>query len=231
MLALMHECRIEPALVLTFIDGIASDLDTVRLADESALLRYCYQVAGTVGSMMSSVLGCQDPCALRHAVDLGIAMQLTNICRDIQADAIADRRYLPASLIGDIAPQELVDPKKPLSVHLKKCIDHLLHTADKYYDSGEAGLAHLPFGARCSILIAARCYHAIGTQLKQKENAYWLGRTVVPRQTKLLVTVQALLYSTMRKSFWLVAKHHDSTLHSALAPLLMTDVTITSQHV
>ena len=231
MLELMRECHIEPALVLTFIDGIASDLDTVRLSDETDLIRYCYQVAGTVGSMMSSVLGCQDPYALRHAVDLGIAMQLTNICRDVQADAIAGRRYLPASLIGDIAPQVLIDPAKSLHAHLKTCIDHLLHTADRYYDSGEAGLAHLPLGARCSILIAARCYQAIGTQLKQKENAFWLGRTIVPRQTKLLLTVQALLSSPMRGSFWLLAKHHDSTLHSAIAPFLMTDTTIASQHV
>jgi phytoene desaturase len=231
MLALMNECRIDPALVLTFIEGITSDLDTVRLSDESALLGYCYQVAGTVGSMMSSVLGCQDPCALRHAVDLGIAMQLTNICRDVQADAIAGRRYLPASLIGDVDPQELVNPAQPLRENLKSSIEQLLNTADKYYDSGEAGLAHLPFSSRCSILVAARAYHAIGTQLRKQGNAYWHGRTVVPRRTKFLVTIQALLSSPLRRSFWLLAKHHDSTLHSALVPFLMTPTTVTSQHV
>ncbi len=231
MLTLMRECRIEPALVLTFIDGITSDLDTVRLSDESALLRYCYQVAGTVGSMMSSVLGCQDPWALRHAVDLGIAMQLTNICRDVQADAIAGRRYLPASLIGDIDPQELVNPPQPMRENLQSCIDHLLNTADKYYASGEAALAYLPFSARCSILVAARSYHAIGTELRKHGNAYWLGRTVVPGRTKFWVTIRALLSSPLRRSFWLLAKQHDSTLHSALAPFLMTDTTVTHQHV
>jgi phytoene desaturase len=231
MLALMRECRIEPSLVLTFIDGITSDLDTVRIIDETALLRYCYQVAGTVGSMMSSVLGCHNPLALRHAIDLGIAMQLTNICRDVQADALEGRRYLPASLIGNIEPQALVKPVPPLCEQLKICIDHLLQTADKYYVSGEAGLAHLPLGARCSILVAARSYQAIGTKLRQQGNAYWLGRTIVPRQTKLLVTLKALLSSPLRGSFWMLAKHHDSTLHISIAPFLLTNTTVDSQHV
>jgi phytoene synthase len=231
MLALMHQCQIEPALVLTFIDGITSDLNNVRLSDESALLRYCYQVAGTVGSMMTSVLGCHNPLAIRHAIDLGIAMQLTNICRDVQADAMAGRRYLPASLVGNVDPQELVNPEPLLREQLKFCINCLLDTADQYYESGEAGLSHLPVGARCSILVAARSYHAIGTQLRQRGNAYWLGRTIVPRSTKLWVTIQALVSSPLRGSFWWTTKDHDSTLHSALAPFLMTDATRHGQHV
>ena len=228
--ALMRECRISPALILTFIDGITSDLGTVRMADESALLRYCYQVAGTVGSMMCKVLGCDDPAALRHAVDLGIAMQLTNICRDVAADAVAGRRYLPASLIGDVAPHALVDPALPLQPQLRACIDDLLDTADRYYRSGEAGLAHLPFGARCSILVAARVYRAIGTRLRQHDNAYWLARTVVPRRTKSLVTAQALLSTPFLATFWVPARHHDAALHGALSVFLGTEASLESRH-
>jgi phytoene desaturase len=230
-IALMRECRIQPALVLTFIDGITSDLDAVRIADESALIRYCYQAAGTVGSMMCKVLGCHDPAALRHAIDLGIAMQLTNICRDVQADASAGRRYLPASLIGDLDPQALVNPALPLQPRLQACIDHLLETADRYYRSGEAGLAHLPFGARCSILIAARVYRAIGTQLRQQDNAYWLGRTVVPRRTKSLVTLRALASLPSLPGFWVPARQHDPALHGALSRFLSTDKPTKGQHV
>ena len=230
-IALIRECRIQPALILTFIDGITSDLDTVRIADESALIRYCYQAAGTVGSMMCRVLGCHDPVALRHAIDLGIAMQLTNICRDVQADATAGRRYLPASLIGDLDPQALVNPARPLQPRLQACIDHLLDTADRYYRSGEAGLAHLPFGARCSILIAARVYRAIGTRLRQQDNAYWLGRTVVPRRTKSLVTLQALVSLPSLPGFWVPARQHDPALHGALSPFLSTDTPTKGQHV
>jgi phytoene desaturase len=229
-IALMRECRIQPTLILTFIDGITSDLDTVRIADESALLRYCYQAAGTVGSMMCRVLGCHDPAALRHAIDLGIAMQLTNICRDVQADAAAGRRYLPASLIGDLDPQALVNPAAPLQPRLQACIDQLLDTADRYYHSGEAGLAHLPFGARCSILVAARVYRAIGTQLHQQGNAYWLGRAVVPRRTKNLVTLRALVSLPVLPGFWVAARQHDATLHGPLSPFLGADTPIKGQH-
>jgi phytoene synthase len=230
-IALMRECGIQPALITTFIDGITSDLDTVRIADEGALLRYCYQAAGTVGSMMCRVLGSSDPAALRHAIDLGIAMQLTNICRDVQADATAGRRYLPASLIGDLDPQALVDPARSLQPRLQACIGHLLDTADRYYRSGEAGLAHLPVGARCSILIAARVYRAIGTQLRQQDNAYWLGRTVVPRRTKSLVTLRALVSLPSLAGFWMPARQHDPELHRCLSPLLGTDTPTQGQHV
>jgi phytoene desaturase len=228
--ALMRECSIPPALVLSFIDGITSDLATVRMTDEDALLRYCYQAAGTVGSMMCKVLGCDDPAALRHAIDLGIAMQLTNICRDVAADAAAGRRYLPASMIGDVAPHLLVDPALPLQPRLQACIDDLLDTADRYYRSGEAGLAHLPVGARCSILVAARVYRAIGTRLRQHGNAYWLGRTVVPRQTKRLVTMWAVLSVPLRPRFWVPVRRHDAALHGALSAFLGADASLDSRH-
>ena len=230
-IALMHECDIRPDIVLTFIDGISSDLGIVRMADEGALLRYCYQVAGTVGSIMCRALGRSDPAALRHAIDLGIAMQLTNICRDVAADAAAGRRYLPASLIGDVAPAELVDPTLSMQPRLQACIWHLLDTADRYYRSGEAGLAHLPMGARCSILVAARTYRAIGTRLLQRGGAYWLGRTVVSRQSKVLVTLRALLLTPWLSKFWMPVQHHDAALHAALSELLRAEAPFKSQHV
>jgi phytoene desaturase len=216
-IALMSECRIEPALILTFVDGITSDLDPVHIADEGELLRYCYQAAGTVGAMMCRMMGSDDPAALRHAVDLGIAMQLTNICRDVAADAAVGRRYLPATMIGDLEPQALVDPAPTLQPRLQACIGQLLDVADRYYVSGEAGLAHLPIGARCSILIAASVYRAIGTRLRQRANAYWLGRTVVPRRVKSLVTLRALLSAPFQVHFWVRSRCHDKTLHAALS--------------
>ena len=222
-IALMSECRLQPALILTFIDGITSDLHPVRIADESELLRYCYQAAGTVGAMMCRMMGCDDPAALRHAIDLGIAMQLTNICRDVAEDAAAGRRYLPASMIGDLAPQALVDPAPALQRRLQDCIGELLDTADRYYLSGEAGLAHLPIGARCSILVAARVYRAIGTRLRQRANSYWLGRAVVPRRIKSLVTLRALLWAPFRLEFWVPSRRHDNVLHAALSRFLGTE--------
>jgi phytoene synthase len=103
---------------------------------------------------------------------------------------------------------------------LQACIGQLLDVADRYYLSGEAGLAHLPIGARCSILVAARVYRAIGTRLRQRANAYWLGRTVVPRRVKSLVTLRALLSVPLQLHFWVPSRCHDKALHAALSRFL-----------
>ena len=230
VIELMRECRIPTALMLIFIDGITSDLDTVLMADEDALLRYCYQAAGTVGSMMCRILGCDNPVALRHAVDLGIAMQLTNICRDVSDDAVAGRRYLPATMVGALAPERLIHPDVALQPQLRAGIEQLLVMADRYYRSGEAGLAHLPLGARCSILVASRVYYAIGTQLRRSRHAYWLGRVAVPGRVKAVVTVRALGVMPWLPRFWVPTHHHDAALHGALSVFLGAETFLASRH-
>lgn len=181
--------------------------------------------------MMCRVLGCQDPEALRLAMDLGIAMQLTNVCRDVQADVEAGRRYLPASRVGNVDPQALVHPAPSLHANLHAGVDHFLNTSAQSYQSGEAALAHLPFGARFGILLAVRAYRDIGTRLRLNRNAYRLGRTVVKRRIKFRLAAQALVSAPERRSFWLLAKQHDASLHSELTPFPMTDTSFGRQHV
>lgn len=216
---LMRECAIDPAIVLELIRGVASDAEPVRIADEAALLRYCYHVAGTVGLMMCRVLDVDDPAALPHAIDLGIGMQLSNICRDVAADAASGRRYLPASMVGDLPPEALIDPAEALRPLLRRCIAVLLDHADTYYRSGEAGLAYLPIGARSAILVAARLYRAIGTRLRQRGHAYWSGRVAVHGGAKTLLTAHALLTAPVKPSFWSAPRRHDDALHAALTGL------------
>jgi 15-cis-phytoene synthase len=86
---------ISPDVAEALIQGVLSDQRLVRVQTDAELLTYCYQVASTVGLMMCGVLGVRDPRALAHAVDLGLAMQLTNICRDVADDARMNRVYLP----------------------------------------------------------------------------------------------------------------------------------------
>ena len=215
-LKLMRECQIDPAIVLELIDGVSSDLDEVRIPDVDSLLRYCYQVAGTVGLMMCKVLDTEDSAAFPYAIDLGIAMQLTNICRDISADAALGRRYLPASMVGKLAPDELINPAESLRPMLRQCVAALLDRADIYYRSGEAGLSYLPVRARGGILVAARIYRAIGTELRARDNAFWTGRVVVQKRAKAVLTAQALLDISFRPAFWRHPLHHDIRLHSAL---------------
>ena len=215
-LALMQECDIDTNILLELIAGVQSDLETVRMPDMDSLLRYCYQVAGTVGLMMCKVLDTDDRAAFAHAVDLGIAMQLTNICRDVAADADVDRRYLPATLVGDLAPAQLLHPTAHLRAHVQDCIGMLLDCADTYYHSGELGLSYLPWRARGGILVAARVYRAIGSQLRAREQAYLNGRVVVPAWRKAAVTSQALVGIPFSRFFWQHPVPHDGCLHAAL---------------
>jgi len=218
-LALMRECGIEPGIVRELIAGMASDAETVRMADEAELLRYCYRAAGTVGLMMCRVLDAPEPAAAAHAVDLGIAMQLTNLCRDVAADARMGRRYLPASLVGDIAPDALIEPSPALQSALRVAVARLLALAEVYYASGEAGLPFLPVRARAGILVAGRVYRAIGHRLAAREYAYWEGRAFVPDWRKATITLTALTTQPLRGAFWSRPTSHHGQLHRALVGL------------
>lgn len=216
-LALMRECDIDTIILLDLIAGVQSDLEPVRMPDLDSLLRYCYQVAGTVGLMMCKVLDTDARAAFPHAIDLGIAMQLTNICRDIAADAAIDRCYLPASMVGDLSPDMLLCPSGLLPIQLKACISILLDHAEKYYQSGELGLSYLPVRARGGILVAARVYREIGLQLRARDHDYWSERVVVSPWRKSAITSQALAAVPFSRFFWRPPAEHDKRLHLALS--------------
>lgn len=215
-IALMHECNIDPAIAIEMIKGVESDLDDVQVKDEVEFLRYCYRVAGTVGLMMCGVLDVRDNKAFSYAIDLGVAMQITNICRDVQEDAANGRRYLPASLVGNIQPSELVNPPIEQQPLLQQSVKTLLNLADIYYRSGERGLAYLPSAARMGIWIASRMYNEIGTRLKQRDYAYWHGRVKVSARRKASVTLSTIGIQPLKPSFWRVRQEHHSPLHQAL---------------
>lgn len=219
-LLLIQECSIDPHVVCQLIDGVYSDLEPVAIATLDELLQYCYQVAGTVGLMMCNVLDTKNPAALPHAIDLGIAMQLTNICRDVQADAIAGRRYLPASMVGDLLPTELVEPITTIQSPLQECVCQLLAIAERYYQSAERGLCYLPAGARVGILTAARIYREIGTCLALRRYRYWQGRVVVSSTRKVAVTARLLFEAPVSRSFWNPTHAHEPAMHRAFSALL-----------
>ena len=169
--------------------------------------------------MMTGVLDVKCPSALPHAIDLGIAMQLTNICRDVADDAALNRRYLPASLLGKIEVDQLITPEPSVQSELKHCLKTLLALADQYYQSGEAGLHYLPLNARAAILVAARVYREIGQVLKARDYAYWEGRAYVMTRVKLTKTAAALLGTLGSPGFWYQKHKHNSALHAALVGL------------
>ena len=211
-LALAEETAmpIEPAL--TLIDGVRQDLAGTAIADEGELLRYAYAVAGTVGVMMCYVLDVDTPIARAHAVDLGIAMQLTNIARDVGEDARAGRRYLPATWVGAVTPAAIAAPDAALQQRLREAVARALALAEPYYASGEAGLAYLSPRPRCAIRVAARLYHAIGGRIAAHGYASWIERARVGGGRKCALALVALAGPAVRTD----ASAHDPALHAPL---------------
>lgn len=212
---------IDNAAVMNLIDGMIQDTSLIQLTDQQALDRYCYRVAGTVGIMMCSVLGVHNIKALPFAIDLGIAMQLTNISRDVLEDAQVDRRYLPV----DVDVESLACASVGSRDQVARMIDLQLQRAELFYESGIAGLTYLPRGSRVAIYLAAILYRAIGRQLRQSGCQWWRGRTVISKQQKLLMTLSALpvLCSLTFKAKAAPEQGHDRMLHVHLDGLPYAD--------
>lgn len=157
-------CR-ERAIPLAYpaalLDGMAQDVHHVPPASFAELHAYAYRVASTVGLMMTHVFGVFDDAAVIHAAHLGIAMQLTNICRDVAEDAARGRRYLPPDTT----------------------VAELLATADRYYASGDRGLRFLPLRPAIAVRAARDIYRAIGPRILAQRGAP--RRAVVGKAAKL----------------------------------------------
>lgn len=206
--------RAEPEALL---DGMAQDLDgIVRIADEDSLLLYCYRAAGVVGRMMSRIMGRADAAALRRAVDLGIAMQLTNIARDVGEDAARDRVYLPGTWLAEAGSSfdEVLSRRATPAV----CATTLrvLARAEDYYASGIAGIALLPWACRPSILSAALLYRAIGQRVRARGGDGVTARARVAGPAKAALIARALVRCAVDPRLRACRDAHDATLHAPL---------------
>jgi phytoene synthase len=210
------------AAASALVDGVVGDLDRVAFTSDRELLRYCYRVAGTVGVMMCEVLDQADEAAFPFAVDLGIAMQLTNIARDVFEDAERGRRYVPVQAVdgADAAAITALEPRTRAAVRRARL--RLLERAEAYYTSARRGLVFLPLRARIAILIAAENYRAIGPRVRALGDAAEV-RAVVSTPAKLWITVRAVLTALFRPSFWLRPREHDARLHEHLGGFFGVD--------
>lgn len=188
---MVADMGLNPATMQQLLDGLIGDLDHQRIADEQGLIRYAYLVAGTVGLMVCDVLDVSAPVARKAAVNLGIAMQLTNIARDVHEDAVAGRRYVPATW-WDAAPEDIVDPSPDMQRNGAAAVLRLLSLADGYYASAQCGFAFLPLSSRIGLAVAARVYRGIGAELRRRGGAFHQGRVYVPRLRKAVLTVVAI---------------------------------------
>ena len=176
--------------------GMAMDATGTVYDDLDELLLYCFRVAGTVGLMMSHVLGVRDAAALRHAAHLGMAMQLTNICRDVREDWDHGRLYLPSTLLSQAgAPRLRERLGEPLSADarepLARVVRELLARADALYDSGEAGVPSLPFRAAVAVRTARLVYADIGRVILARGGDPFAPRAFVSLPRKLTLSLRA----------------------------------------
>ncbi len=172
------------------LDGLEADAGGQSIRTGSDLLRYCYQVAGTVGLMMSHVLGIRHERALLHAAHLGMAMQLTNIARDVAEDWQRQRCYLPSDWLSGASAMD--------DLRVRPAVCQLLHWADQLYQSGEDGLKYLDFPSRLGVHAARHVYGGIGQRLAARGYSVCQGRVVLSRWTKILLALRAGLEVTAK---------------------------------
>jgi 15-cis-phytoene synthase len=168
------------------VAGMAMDVGAVRYRTFDELLIYCHRAAGTVGLMMAHVMGVRHRSALRRAADLGVAMQLTNICRDVAEDAARDRIYLPADLLESC--RRLRDPGGEVG----RAVAELLRHADGFYASADAAISALPLRCAIGIRAARLIYAEIGRVIARRHFDVHAGRAVVSRGRKSWLAARAL---------------------------------------
>jgi phytoene synthase len=194
---LVRERRIPKEYPDGLVAGIEMDANGTRYVDTDALVGYCFRVAGTVGLMMSHVLEVRRPEALRHAAHLGIAMQLTNICRDVGEDFARGRLYLPASLLARAGAHIAAHPGGELPEAAREpiatVVRSLLAYADAFYESGERGIPFLPFRAAAAVRAARLVYAEIGRVVLRRGADPLAPRATVSAPRKLVLVVRAAL--------------------------------------
>jgi phytoene synthase len=178
------------------VAGIEMDASGARYEDVEALHRYCFRVAGTVGLMMCHVFGVRDARALRHAAHLGMAMQLTNICRDVAQDHARGRCYFPTELLDaagiDLLPREGALLSPAMRAPVARVTRTLLEHADGFYASGDRGIPHLPFRAALTVRTARLLYSDIGRVIRTRGADPLAERAVVGKGRKLVLALRAV---------------------------------------
>jgi phytoene synthase len=183
--------RIPYTLPAALLEGFEWDVFGRRYPSLSDTYDYCARVAGTVGVMMAMLMGIRDPAILSRACDLGVAMQLTNIARDVGEDAAAGRVYLPTDMLrsnGVNVSEWMQEPAFNAGIGVS--VKEILELADRLYARAEWGIAQLPFRVRPGIFAARLIYAEIGREIARRNFDSVNDRAVVPggRKARLMLT-------------------------------------------
>lgn len=209
------------------LEGLAWDAEGRRYETLPELYAYAARVAGAVGAMMTLVMGQRSPEIVARACDLGVAMQLTNIARDVGEDARAGRLYLPLTWLRDAG----IDPEtwlaKPVfDRRIAAIVQGLLDAADALYSRATLGIANLPATCRPGIYAARALYAEIGRELERGGLDSISRRAVVSSKRKLVVLARTL---ALLESEWMPAKNVAASAQLDETRFLIAAVTPTRQ--
>jgi phytoene synthase len=189
----MARFSIPRELPQALLEGLAWDAEGRRYETLSELCDYAARVAGTVGAMMTLVMGQRRPEIVARACDLGVAMQLTNIARDVGEDARAGRLYLPLQWMRELGLDPDAWMENPeFTREIAAIVQRLLDTADALYDRATYGIANLPASCRPGIYAARALYAEIGRELERSGLDSVSRRAIVSTRRKLAVLTRTL---------------------------------------
>ena len=186
---LLEEDNISKKIIYDLFEGVEYDLKSdLRIESRKELFIYSYRVAGTVGLMMSKILKVNDKESLKGAIDLGIAMQLTNIARDVVEDKKRNRSYIS---------------------HNFDSIKEVIEIADTFYQSSFPSFKAIPLSCRFSIMVARRVYRRIGDKILKKQNLdnyNRAGKIYVSNIGKIIQTI--LSFYDLIRLYFINSKSH-----------------------
>ncbi len=183
MWRLINEFSISTKIVDDLFEGINSDIkEIVKLNSKKELLIYSYKVAGTVGLMMAKILNVQKEQSLKSAIDLGIAMQLTNISRDVMEDKKNNRFYINESF---------------------EEIENTIKLSEHFYENSFYSIKEIPLSFRFSILVARRVYRKIGYKILNKKNIenYKKSRKIYVSNIEKIIETFLSIFDLIKLSF------------------------------
>ncbi|MFP4527640.1 MAG: phytoene/squalene synthase family protein [Candidatus Kapaibacterium sp.] len=182
---------------LDLIEGVRMDLTKSRYNNFDELYIFCYRVASVVGLMMTYVLGFRDERALEYAEKMGIAMQLTNILRDIEEDMQMGRIYIPINELQQfgISPEDIIN--KNFSDNFKELMQFQIRRARDYYQKARPGVRMLDRSSRFAIYAASSIYGKILDKIEENGCNPFLGRAFVPKSEKISILFRELIKSKL----------------------------------
>ncbi len=183
---LLQTYKIPRELPLELIQGVLMDTTIKRYETFDELYVYCYRVASTVGLMSSEILGYSDKIALEYAEAMGIAMQLTNILRDIKEDAAMNRIYLPQEDLRKFNVSEEQIFANKFDENFTEMMKFQVARAREYYAKGEKGIAFLEKDSRFTVLLASRIYAKILDEIEKQNYNIFTKRAHTTKSRKIL---------------------------------------------